>query len=190
MRTRLEALLCLALLSGCGSIVVRFPYDGGVVASSRRCSADHPCAAPLVCDVGGECVECVVDADCGGATPACDGLSKRCVACRGAVGCAAPYVCSPSAPVCVLPCVDAVDCPGFIDGCRAGVCSACNEDADCGALFCDVPHGRCVTCLTDAQCGDATRCDPVNDVCVECVRNADCDASEVCFEGACRDPHL
>jgi hypothetical protein len=184
------ALLSL-LLCGCGSIPVVFPGDGGI-PGSRACSAQNPCAAPLVCEASGECVECIIDANCSGATPACDAATKRCVTCKASLGCTLPYVCSPSAPVCVLPCVmDSSECPGFIDGCRANVCSTCNEDDDCGpALFCDVPHGRCVACLTDANCSAPTpKCHQATGTCGECVKNTDCGSGGVCFQGSCRAPH-
>ena len=104
--------LWLLLWCGCGSIPVVFPADAG----ARMCSPSS-CASPLVCEVGGDCVECTTNAHCNGATPACDPASKRCVPCQGTVGCAAPYVCSPSAALCVLPCtgMGGNECPGFLD---------------------------------------------------------------------------
>lgn len=183
----MNRLLPLLLWCGCGSIPVTFPGDGGL-PGSRACSTTHPCAAPLVCDSLGECTECLTDAQCNGSTPACDPATRRCVACRGSLGCTLPYVCSPSVPVCVLPCQDSADCPGFIDGCRSNVCSTCNEDEDCGAgQLCDVPHGRCVGCLSDAHCSGATpRCHQATGTCGACVQSTDCGASGVCFQGACR----
>ena len=98
-------------------------------------------------------------------------------------------MCSPSAPVCVLPCQDTNQCPGFIDGCRDFVCSACHDPEDCGALYCDIPLGRCVACLTDAQCPMATpKCHTATGTCVACVRNMDCAPGQACFQGACRAP--
>ena len=183
-----SSVLSLLLLCGCGSVAVSFPGDGGI-NGSRTCSAANPCGAPLVCDSGGECVECISDTNCTGDTPACDTLTKRCVACQGNVGCAGGYVCSPSAPVCVLPCTEPSECPAFIDGCRANVCSACHDPEDCGALFCDIPHGRCVACLSDANCPAATpKCHAATGTCGACVRNLDCGAGGVCFQGACRAP--
>lgn len=181
MRLRLSVLL---LSVSCDSIPVVFPEDAG----SRLCSASNPCRMPLVCDPSGECVECLVDAHCSAPSPACDPITRRCVPCRGAIGCTAPYVCSPSAPVCVLPCMDGNDCPGFIDACRANVCSACNDPEDCAeGMFCDVPHGRCVACLSDANCGGTTlKCNQATGQCEACVRNLDCASGGVCFQGACR----
>lgn len=190
MSRLLVSLLPLALLGGCGSLPVNFPGDAGL-PGSRACSTTNPCATPLACDPSGECVECISDAQCSGATPACDATTRRCVACRGSLGCAAPYVCSPSAPVCVIPCLENTSCPGFIDGCRDNVCSTCNENDDCATgRFCDVPHGRCVACLSDEQCSGATpRCHQATGLCGACVLNADCGAGGVCFQGACRLPH-
>lgn len=205
-RAAVAGLLSLALWCGCGEpIVVTFPGSGsgsgngdggngdggdGGYPSAVPCSPSNLCAAPLVCDVAGGCVECSTDANCSGATPACDLLTRRCVTCRGALGCNGGYVCSPSAPVCVLPCVDALGCPGFIDGCRAYVCSACNDHEDCGAgMFCDVPLGRCVACLSDGDCNSPTpKCQVATGTCVACVRNSDCPSGGSCFQGACRPP--
>lgn len=174
------------VLCGCGSLPVVFPGDAG----SRSCSPEVSCAAPLVCS-SGECVECGSDADCGAATPACDPITRRCVPCRGAVGCASPYVCSPSAPVCVLPCMDGNGCPGFIESCRSNVCSACNDAEDCASGdLCDVPHGRCVSCLSDEDCGGLEpRCNQATGRCEACVTNVDCAGGSVCFQGACRTPY-
>jgi hypothetical protein len=179
---RLSALLLA--LGGCGSVPVVFPEDAG----SRMCSASTPCRAPLICDVSGECVECVTDTHCAAPSPACEPTTKRCVPCRGTVGCVGPYVCSPSAPVCVLPCADGNGCPGFIEGCKQNVCSACNDLEDCvEGMFCDMAHGRCVACLNDTQCpAERPRCNQATGVCEACVRNLDCPAGTACFQGACR----
>lgn len=188
MRTAEALVIALALTSACGRVAVVFP---GTDAGAVGCGTSHPCATPLVCDLGGACVECVTDADCNLAMPACDPNTKRCVPCRGTVGCAAPYVCSPSAASCVLPCVDGSDCPGFIDSCRSNICSACNGDDDCSeGLSCDLPYGRCVDCLSDAQCDSSRpRCHHATGLCEECVRNADCDGDDVCYAGECRSPY-
>lgn len=179
----------LLWLCSCGSIAVVFPADD---AGTVPCGSGRPCAAPLQCDASGACVECTSDAHCGGATPACDPVLRRCVPCRGTVGCSAPYVCSPSAPFCVLPCADGSSgsCPGFIESCRAGVCASCNEAEDCAAgMLCDLPHGRCVACLSDADCGGPTpRCHQGTGVCEACVSGADCPGGGACFQGSCRSP--
>ena len=184
---RLFGLSCLSFLFACGSTPVVFPGD----ATSRVCGAAASCAAPLSCDSSGECAECASDANCGGSTPACDPATKRCVPCRGSLGCSAPYVCSPSAPVCVLPCVDGNGCPGFIEGCKSSVCSACNEPDDCApGTFCDRPHGRCVACLSSADCGaKAPVCNQGTGRCEACVTNLDCAGGAVCFKGACRNSY-
>jgi Cys-rich repeat protein len=179
----------LLLWCGCGEVAVIFPADD---AGAPPCSASHACQAPLVCDVSGECVECVTDASCAAPNPACDPATHRCVPCRGTLGCTAPYVCSPSAPFCVLPCTDGSSgsCPGFLESCRSNVCSSCNEDEDCAlGTFCDAPHGRCVACLSDANCTGATpRCNQGRGMCEACLRNADCPAGGTCFQGTCRAP--
>ena len=186
MTLRLSMLL---LWCGCGEVAVTFPADD---AGVLPCGSSRACQSPLVCDVSGACVECVTDANCSGANPACDASSHRCVPCRGTVGCTAPYVCSPTAPFCVLPCIDGSSgsCPGFIESCRSMVCSSCNEDEDCAAgAFCDLPHGRCVQCLSDVNCGGATpRCNQGRGLCEACLRNDDCPVGGSCFQGSCRAP--
>lgn len=178
----------LLVLYGCDTVTVVFPAEDA--GAPPMCGTSKPCAAPLVCDVSGACVECTTDGNCSGANPACDPVAKRCVPCRGSVGCVAPYVCSPSAPFCVLPCISGSSgtCPGFIENCGAGVCAACNEDDDCAlGMFCEVPHARCVACLSDANCGGATpRCHQGTGVCEACLTNADCPAGGACFQGSCR----
>ena len=181
MRLRL---LLLLVWCGCGSIPVVFPEDAG----THMCSPTT-CAAPLVCEVSGECVECTTNTQCTGATPACDAASKRCVPCQGTVGCTAPYVCSPSAALCVLPCtgMGGNECPGFIDMCRSNVCSACNDDEDCASgMLCDKRLGRCVGCLSDMNCAGATpKCHQTTGLCEACIHSTDC-ASGGCFRGTCR----
>ena len=178
----LAPLVCICLLSGCDTIPVVFP------ASSRACGADAGCAVPLVCDTNSECVECFLDSHCSAASPACDPATHRCVPCRGAIGCSSPSVCSPSASVCVLPCVDGSNCPGFIDSCRSNVCAACSDADDCAqGKFCDVPLGRCVACLRDEHCGGRTpKCHQAVGLCEACIRNVDCPAGGACFRGECR----
>ena len=178
----LSALCWLSFFLCCGNIPVVFP--GG----SRACGAETACKAPLICDANGECVECFTDSHCSGANPACDSITKRCVPCRGAIGCSSPSVCSPSAAVCVLPCVDGNNCPGFIEGCRSNVCAACSDADNCApGMVCDVPHGRCVACLSDAECGGRTpKCHQAIGLCEACIRHVDCAAGGACFRGVCR----
>lgn len=181
--TRWVVLLALA---GCGTLPVVFPRaDAG-----ESCSEARPCTAPFVCDGAGGCVECVVDADCRGALPACDAATRRCVACRGELGCTAPEVCSPTSPVCVRPCASGSNaCPGYAGGCRSNFCAACQDDEDCGVgRRCDSFVGRCVACLVDRDCSSTAQphCDSAKGACVGCVGNQHCVAPEACFEGACR----
>lgn len=177
----LGPLVVLALTS-CGTLPVVFP------ANSRLCGADAGCAAPFVCDPGGECVECFTDSHCSDDSPACDTTTRRCVPCRGALGCSSPSVCNPSAPVCMLSCVDADDCLGVGEGCRSNVCAACTDASDCApGMFCDEAAARCVACLSDAHCGGQTpRCHQAIGVCEACVKNVDCPTGAACFRGVCR----
>ncbi len=178
----LATLVCVCLLSGCGSMAVVFPRG------SRACGVDAGCPAPSVCDTSSECVECFLDSHCSAASPACDPVTRRCVPCRGAIGCTSPAFCSPAAPLCVQSCVDGSDCPGFLGSCRSNVCAMCSDADDCSeGMFCDVPLGRCVACLRDENCGGTTpRCHQTIGRCEACIRNVDCPSGGVCLRGVCR----
>ncbi|MFO0758156.1 MAG: DUF11 domain-containing protein [Byssovorax sp.] len=152
----------------------------------------------------GQCVECVVDADCGGPTSGtvCNGVTHACIpGCRGMNG----NGCMPGS-VCTS--MDAT----------IGLCVGCNTDADCGgptsAIVCDgatktcIPGcrgmngngcmpgdvctsmdatiGQCFQCLTDADCGgpmSAKVCDAATNMCIDGCRGMNgngCKAGDVC----------
>ncbi len=95
---------------------------------------------------------CVSNADCGGATPICDGTTRQCRACRADSDCSAPT------PACAT------------DGAGAGRCVQCTMPAHCPARFtCDAPRRLCVGCLTNADCGGTTPvCELSTHVCRPC----------------------
>ncbi len=140
--------------------------DGCRGMNGNGCAAGDVCTSPDA--TIGACVECLVDADCGGPMSAkvCDGMICK-DGCRGmnGNGCAADDVCtSPDATIgaCVECLVDA-DCGGPMsarvcdgmickDGCRGVGGNGCMADKECTSK--DATIGVCVECLVDADCGD------------------------------------
>jgi hypothetical protein len=112
------------------------------------------------------CPECLVNADCVGASggPACDSGGV-------CVGCTDDSTCSGATPVCAT---------------GAHQCVACNVATDCGGGAC-VGHA-CVACDSDADCGGSRRCDRSQHACVQCLYDTDCGGTEVCTSGACCQP--
>ncbi len=103
---------------------------------------------------------CVTNADCGGATPICDGTTRRCRACTSATDCSAPT------PACAT------------TGANTGRCVQCTAPANCTAPFtCDMVRNLCVGCVTNADCSGSTPiCDSVTRACRRCdpARPTDC----------------
>jgi hypothetical protein len=106
--------------------------DAGDGAGGRSggCSTSGECGdgGARVCDVdAGVCVGCLTRADCAGATPACDTITKACVACLGSGS--------------------GGDCVGTTPVCEAKACRACRTDSECPA-----DPG---VCLADGHCATA-----------------------------------
>lgn len=150
-----------------------------------RGTGGNGCAANLVCTSPdttiGQCVGCVVDADCGSVTSGqvCDGTSHTCVmGCRGTGG----NGCDPAATN---------------DQCTStdntiGKCVDCLADANCGSVtsgkVCDLTMGATFqTCIDGCRGTGGNGCDPTNalhDVCtstdatvgqcVDCTKDSDC----------------
>ena len=148
--------------------------------------------------------KCVVDADCGGSTPICDGTDQLCVPCSSDVQCAAidpaKGICAPSG-ACVAGCTDDSDCSGDTPVCNTGtnVCEACSGNAQCVGIDADTPicdpSGSCDACVSNAQCAgidaDTPICDPSGS-CDACASNAQCLAIDanapVCGTSGSCDP--
>lgn len=110
------------------------------------------------------CVQCLSDAQCGGATPRCDPGTNACVACLpGATdNCPTGQYCRPDNR-CERGCKTGTDCP-------SGVC---------------LPNHSCEACTSDLQCAAGTICQ--NGTCVgACGANAPCGTNEACCNGRCQ----
>jgi Cys-rich repeat protein len=156
------------------------------------CSATRPCAAGAVCSNIGQCVMCLGDNDCGGATPRCDVPTNRCVACLPGAGdnCGVGWYCRPDL-VCERGCKTGADCPSGV--CLPShSCQSCTADTQCVAgSVCQ--GGTCVAaCSATNPCGAGNtccngRCEAVQtDVnnCGACGRA--CGAGQTCCAGACK----
>ena len=144
--------------------------NGAVVCRSGLCATSGPNQ--------GQCVVCVTDASCAGATPVCDPDANDCVQCtptnHDACNEATP-VCDAKSSACV-PCdgdlgsgttaacsdVDAPYC--FLGGSSLGECGQCSSDADCGGHpagpACDTTSGTCGprVCHSDVDCAEDAWC--------------------------------
>ncbi len=148
----------LALAHGCGGTTLDFSGQGpdaGNMAGATGSGGGGPvlggpcrnsleCLPRQVCDgTRGVCVECVVDADCDGAT--CSGNR-----CREA--CSSDNDCTPMGLLCDAAAGHCVDCVVDLDceadeRCRDGRCDPiCQSDRDCApmGLACDATSGQCV----------------------------------------------
>jgi len=118
-------------------------------------------ASPSACPI------CLADAECSGATPACDTAQGACVACTSDV-----------------------HCPGAACDTSAHACVECLTDQNCtndSTPVCNTDQHRCVPgCLSDVQCRSPSspHCALATHSCVECTDSAQCSASAagpVCF---------
>jgi hypothetical protein len=105
----------LVAMRACTSAVCDADNQCGYANGDGACTAGDGGNATLVCRSGicagqsagpnlDKCVQCSVDADCSGATPACDGVSNTCVQCTStnAIACSAGMrVCDLAAHSCV-----------------------------------------------------------------------------------------
>lgn len=174
-----------------------------VVAAACGSDGEDGLSAPVAGGSGGSGSGCTKDLDCPAASPVCDQLERRCVACLfdtqcdggqrcvgktcvGVVPCASslncvahePYtICDPVTSTCVE-CVEAADCPTTAD-CVANLCrpyQACSTSLDCSqGLVCDPGKGRCVKCAGDPDCADGQVC-----VANACVVRTPCQSDNQC----------
>jgi hypothetical protein len=156
-----------------------------------RGAGGNGCPAGTVCSSAdgsaGSCVQCVADADCGGATSGQACVNHACLSgCHGAGGngCPAGTVCSSadgSAGSCVQ-CVADADCGGATSGqvCAGQTCqTGCRGSGGNGCpsgLVCSSTGGgagSCVGCAGDADCGGGAS----GQVCVSETCQAGCRGS-------------
>ena len=95
-------------------------------------------------------------------------------------------------------CFNSDECQSISDpSCINGVCSPCDNDADCGKFM---PGGTCNTAMTPHQCAlpcdsedlcyfrKASRCNLDTKLCEKCLTDADCEhllAYPTCYNGIC-----
>ncbi len=151
------------------------PSDGNS-CTNERCSGSHMCIYPNrplaspctgesgVCDGSGNCVQCVDDTQCSGATPRCNTASNTCVQCTANAHCD-----------------DANPCTN--DQCMGNTCSnpfVASGSACGGGNVCD-GSGNCVQCVDDTQCSGATPyCDTTSNTCVQCLNDTQCFPGQMC----------
>jgi Cys-rich repeat protein len=160
---------------------------------SPHCEFEGDCALGLHCLLGdaspGECVPCVVSADCQDPMfQHCDPESNRCVQCDVNADCRQGEVClTDPTHTCVQSCSSSQACPpraGYCDPQRS-LCIGCSDAFKCGiGQTCDPASGQCGECASDSDCHTKPfiRCDRTTSKCVECFRNSDCGRG-VCLAG-------
>jgi hypothetical protein len=132
----------------------KLPCDAEASAEERTCPASERCDARIEL-----CVECVVDADCGGGPlAACDRTRGECVECLDSSTCPSERrTCDVASSRCVG-CLVNADCAATGELCLLGEqrCVQCRDDGDCSALdddnLCLLGEQRCVECVDDGDC--------------------------------------
>ncbi len=139
--------------------------DGTVVCRSQVCVLSGPNT--------GKCEQCATDANCSGATPACDSSANACVQCTQ---------------------TNRTACTGTTPVCSSGdACVACNGDNGSGASnacpsgtnpFCE-PNGACAKCTSNSDCTTGTHggpvCNTTTGACGSvCFKDSDCAATQWC----------
>ncbi len=131
------------------------------VHTCRACSGDAECGgATPACESSGACGQCSANnsTQCTGATPLCETGAGKCVRCLANADCSGTTpVCDGGTHTC-RGCGGDGDCGGATPACQAsgacGICSATNTSKCTGATpACDVPTGTCVNCMSNAECG-------------------------------------
>jgi hypothetical protein len=128
----------------------------------KTCAGNEfPCAAGLVCDKAGYCVD-----------PACENVT-----------CPSGDVCVSGA--CKAPC-DGIVCP-FPDVCRVGKCVDPCASVTCSAdQACD--NGVCVESCNCLACGQGASCDATSGLCVTTAcASVTCASGSHCVAGSCAD---
>lgn len=151
---------------------------------TNMCTTTADCPGLTVCNTAtGNCVTCIDNTTCSGATPVCNTTTNSCVECVNAgTDCPAGFLCQNN--VCVPPpCMSDADCSGTpstpacntVTG-NCVVCTATNETACSGATpVCNDTTNQCVECNVPGDCPALFTCDPINNTCVppECTMEPD-----------------
>ena len=156
------------------------------------CSGTKPCPSGQQCQLPqGQCVQCVDNSGCGGATPFCLTSENRCVTCLPGAQDTCPQGSYCRADnVCEQGCKTGADCPSGV--CLSDhSCQACTSDSQCSAgKVCD--NGTCVAACSDASpCGSGRTC--CGGHCVDAQKDTQhcgacgvtCGAGQTCCGGTC-----
>jgi hypothetical protein len=154
------------------------------------CSSNADCAgspSTPICDTSSKVCRACTNADCTGATPACEttgSMAGQCVQCTSAnkTACTGGTpVCNPATDTCRA--CQAQDCTTptpvcEMSGAKMGACVQCdpsNKTACTGATpVCDGTTFTCVSCTMDSDCMPGHVCQSHTCVTSGCKSNADC----------------
>ena len=165
-------ILVLAIVLSLG-LMACSSSGGGIKVCVGSCATNADCGMGSFCDKDGQCVGCLVDADCGSSNHGCN-AKHYCNECK----------------------VDA-DCGLLSKGCdtATGRCKQCTKDADCsyvvGSTTTKIGTGKCGSdfscdkCTVNADCSSNTSdkiCGSGN-ICVACKVDADCGTGKKCYRG-------
>ena len=184
--------LCLAKVGVSGLVIAACGDHPAMFVAAAVCRSNVDCGGDArLCAGDGRCVECLQQADCGGAS-ICDAVSRACLdRCSSAADCGGDRLCAPRG-LCVR-CVTDADCGSSSgSGPGGGFCSPeldrcieCRSNIDCGGGTCSA-EGECAECTTNAECRpDEPFCDVNRRECVECVTDAQCRPGTRCDRGHC-----
>lgn len=157
--------------------------DGACWTSMSASACEAACRQAIVAlhaisPTSPSCALCRSDADCSGATPACDATRGACVACTSAATCpASAPACDTTAGKCVR-CVAASDCEAPRPACDKAThtCVECTSGAQCDSGSCLSDH---TCCVADSPCGTGV-CGTVYDSCGKPRACGGCGAGEYC----------
>jgi hypothetical protein len=141
--------------------------SGANAGDCVACVMDSQCpgASPTCNTTTNTCVQCTSSAMCSGMTPVCDTTSTTCVPCNGDMGSGTSDACNdgPSQPFC------------FLSGTNMGACGMCKTNADCTGHtgnICNTTSGLCISgCLTDTDCPTGNWCNETAHMCSPQVAN-------------------
>jgi hypothetical protein len=171
--------------------------DGGSDAQGRParippnpCTGDSDCTAVQgVCASDRHvCVECNSNSDCP-PSRSCDSVTNECIGCIDASNCPSGWKCDTLTRECAMVCRDPSDCRTQwlfpICSQSRGVCTQCEENADCQfplavGLSLSCRSGLCQECQSNDDCPtDRPHCDERSGIC-ECQKDEQCPAGSSC----------
>jgi Cys-rich repeat protein len=184
-------------LMGCSSSGSGSSSGIKLCIGSGTCKTTADCGTGLVCDSDGDCVPCLVDADCASSlNRGCNTSMHTCKLCNvdGDCGnatmglvtgkCGSNFTCDG--------CTVDADCSNSLIGKVCGpakTCVECKVDSDCttatfgpGVAKCG-SYFFCNGCTVDADCSNSfigKLCGPAK-TCVECKVDSDCGTGKKCY---------